>query len=369
MKILVTGAKGFIGKNLVYALRNNGYDDVLEFDTDTKEELLKEYCAECDFVFNFAGVNRPENIDDFAKGNTDFTRYILSLLEQNNNHCPFMFSSSIQAELENPYGISKRNGEKLVFEYGKRTGAKVLVYRFTNVFGKWCRPSYNSVIATFCYNIARGLPVTINDPDAILNLVHIDDLTNEMLNALKAKEVRAGEYCLVPVTHTVKLGYIADTIKDFAKCRKNLSIPDQSDDFIRKLYSTYLSYLPEDSFSYFLDMHCDSRGSFTEFIRTIDRGQVSINIIKPHIVKGNHWHDTKNEKFLVVSGQGVIRLRKPFSNEITEFYVSGDNMKAVDIPSGYTHNIENTGDSDMVIVMWANEPYIPEKPDTHYLEV
>lgn len=369
MKILITGAKGFIGKNLVAELKNRNYTDIFEYDRDTDPDLLDKYCEEADFVFHLAGVNRPKDESEFMEGNFGFTSTLLEKLKKYGNICPVMISSSIQAKLDNPYGRSKKAGEDLLFNYGKETGAKVLVYRFPNVFGKWCRPNYNSAIATFCHNIARDLPIIVNDPKIVLNLVYIDDLVNELINALEGKENRVGDFCEVPVVYTVTLGKIVELIYSFKKSREELSIPDMSDEFTKKLYSTYLSYLPEDQFSYELKMNVDNRGSFTEFIRTLDRGQVSVNISKPGITKGNHWHHTKNEKFLVVSGNGVIRFRKIDSDEIIEYFVSGDKLEVVDIPPGYTHNIENLGDTDMVTIMWANEPFDPENPDTYYLEV
>ena len=369
MKILVTGAKGFIGKNLIAELRNREYDDIFEFDKDTDLKLLDEYCKHSDFVFHLAGVNRPEEQSEFMEGNFGFTTVLLDTLKKYENKCPIMISSSIQAELNNPYGESKKAGENLLFSYSEETGARVLVYRFPNVFGKWCRPNYNSAVATFCHNISHNLPVQVNDPSVLMNLVYIDDVVNELISALEENENKVDEFCEVPVVHTITLGEIVDMIYSFKQSREDKSVPDMSDSFTKKLYSTYLSYLPEDQFSYELKMNIDQRGSFTEFIKTPDRGQVSVNISKPGITKGNHWHHTKNEKFLVVSGSGVIRFRKIDSDEIVEYFVSGDKMEVVDIPTGYTHNIENLGDSDMVTIMWANESFDPEKPDTYYLEV
>ena len=369
MKILITGAKGFIGKNLVAELRNRNYTDIFEYDKDTDPGLLDKYCKETDFVFHLAGVNRPKDQLEFMKGNFGFTSTLLDTLKKHKNNCPVMISSSIQAELDNPYGKSKKAGEDLVFEYSKETGARVLIYRFPNVFGKWCRPNYNSVVATFCHKISHDLPITVNDPNVVMNLVYIDDLVDELINALESKENKNGDFCEVPVVHTITLGEIVDLIYSFKKSRKERSIPNMSDLFTKKLYSTYLSYLPEDQFSYELKMNVDNRGSFTEFIRTPERGQVSVNISKPGITKGNHWHHTKNEKFLVVSGRGVIRFRKFDSDEVIEYFVSGDKLEVVDIPTGYTHNIENLGDTDMVTIMWVNECFDPDKPDTYYLEV
>jgi UDP-2-acetamido-2,6-beta-L-arabino-hexul-4-ose reductase len=369
VKILVTGAKGFIGKNLIAELKNRKYTDIFEFDKETEATLLDKYCKEADFVFHLAGVNRPKEEREFTEGNFGFTATLLDTLKKYNNTCPIMISSSIQAALDNSYGKSKMDAEELLFSYSKETGAKVLVYRFPNVFGKWCKPNYNSVIATFCYNIANDLPITINDPSTLMKLVYIDDVVEELIKALEGQENKVDKFCEVSTVYTNNLGKIADLIYSFKNSRLQLSVPDMSDDFTKKLYSTYLSYLPEDDFSYELKMNVDNRGSFTEFIRTKDRGQVSVNIIKPGIVKGNHWHHTKNEKFLVVSGKGVVRFRKINSDKVIEYYVSGEKLEVVDIPTGYTHNIENLGDSDMVTVMWANEAFNPEKPDTYFLEV
>ncbi len=369
MKILVTGAKGFIGKNLIAELRNRKYDDIYEYDIDTDFSLLDEFCKEADFVFHLAGVNRPEEQSEFMKGNFGFTSDLLNTLKKYNNTSTVMISSSIQAELDNPYGESKKAGENLMFEYSSETGAKVIVYRFPNVFGKWCRPNYNSAVATFCHNIAHDLTIQVNDPSVVMNLVYIDDVVNELINGLEGNENKVNSFCEVPVAYTITLGEIVDLILSFKKSREDRSVPNMSDTFTKKLYSTYLSYLPESQFSYELKMNIDQRGSFTEFIKTPDRGQVSVNISKPGITKGNHWHNTKNEKFLVVSGKGVIRFRKIDSDKVLEYFVSGDKMEVVDIPTGYTHNIENLGDSDMVTIMWVNEPFDPEKPDTYYLEV
>jgi UDP-2-acetamido-2,6-beta-L-arabino-hexul-4-ose reductase len=369
MKILVTGAKGFIGKNLIAELRNRKHIDIFEYDMDTEPTLLDEYCKEADFVFHLAGVNRPKEQSEFMEGNFGFTSTLLATLSEYKNNSPIMISSSIQAELDNPYGKSKKAGEDLLFRYGKETGTKILVYRFPNVFGKWCRPNYNSAVATFCHNIAHDLTINVNDSSVVMNLVYIDDVVEELINALNGKENKVGDFCEVPVVHTITLGEIVDLIYSFKKSREERTVPNMSDAFTKKLYSTYLSYLPEDKFCYELKMNVDNRGSFTEFIRTPERGQVSVNISKPRITKGNHWHHTKNEKFLVVSGKGVIRFRKIDSEEVIEYFVSGEKMEVVDIPTGYTHNIENLGDTDMVTIMWANESFDPERPDTYFLEV
>lgn len=369
MKILITGAKGFIGKNLISKLKNRKYVDIFEYDKDTDESLLNKFCKETDFVFHLAGVNRPKDQLEFMKGNVGFTSVLLNTLKNYNNTCPVMISSSSQAALDNPYGKSKKAGEDLLFKYAKETKAKVLVYRFPNVFGKWCRPNYNSAVATFCYNITHDMPVTVNDSNVVMNLVYIDDVVEELINALEGKENSVGNLCEVPKKYTITLGEIVDLIYSFKKSRNTFFIPDMSDEFTKKLYSTYLSYLPKDNFNYNLKMNIDNRGSFTEFLKTSDRGQVSVNISKPGVIKGNHWHHTKNEKFLVVSGNGIIRFRKINSDEVIEYFVSGEKMEVVDIPVGYTHNIENLGNTDMVTIMWANEPYDPNKPDTYYLEV
>lgn len=369
MKIMITGAKGFIGKNLIAELNNRGYEDLLLVDRDTTGEELRQFSNEAEFIYHLAGVNRPESDTEFEEGNVDFSDQLLSLLEENGNRAPILVSSSIQAELDNAYGKSKKAGENLVFEYGKKTGAKTLVYRFPNVFGKWCRPNYNSAIATFCHNIATGKDIQVNDESVVMTLVYIDDVVNELLAALKGKEFKVGQFCEVPTSHKQTLGWIAETIRSFKESRSNLHIPNVGDALTKKLYSTYLSYLAEDDFSYDLKMNVDDRGSFTEFLKSECTGQVSVNISKPGITKGQHWHHTKNEKFLVVSGEGVIRFRKLNTDKIIEYVVSGKKLEVVDIPVGYTHNIENTGENEMVTIMWVNELFDQENPDTYYLEV
>ncbi|PQD96309.1 capsular biosynthesis protein [Pradoshia eiseniae] len=368
MNILVTGARGFIGKNLVAELKNCGYHNIFEVDRHTESHIFEEYCKKADFIFHLAGVNRPMDIAEFREGNYGFTSTLLDTLKKYQNTCPVMMSSSIQASLSNPYGESKKAGEDLLFDYAKETGTEVKIYRFPNVFGKWCRPNYNSAIATFCYNISRDLPITVNNPKVELELVYIDDVVDELIYALTGGTKR-GHFYEVPVKHKEILGTIVDLIQSFKRSRDERLVPNLGNSFVKKLYSTYLSYLPEDQFAYPLKMNIDNRGSFTEFIKTPDRGQVSINISKPGITKGNHWHHTKNEKFLVVSGEGVIRFRKIDTDEVIEYFVSGNKLEVVDIPVGYTHNIENLGTTDMVTVMWANEWFDPENPDTFFVEV
>jgi len=366
MKILITGAKGFVGKNLTAELKNRGLDDLYLYDIDSKQEDLEKYCKDCDFIFHLAGVNRPKDEKEFMEGNFGFTSILLDELKKNNNKAPILITSSTQAELDNSYGKSKKAGEDLIFAYGNEVGTEVFVYRMTNVFGKWCRPNYNSAVATFCNNIANGLEIVVNDPNVVMKLIYIDDVIDEFINALNGKANRIGQFCQVPVEHTIKLGAIADLIYSFKRSREIFSLPDISNEFEKKLYSTYLSYLPVDEFAYDLKKNVDNRGSFTEFIRTNNRGQVSVNIAHPGITKGNHWHHTKNEKFLVVSGKALIQFRKVGEDIVYNYEVSGEEMKVVDIPCGYVHNITNIGEADLVTVMWANEAFNPEKPDTYF---
>jgi len=369
MKILITGAGGFIGKNLYYELKNRGYTDIFRYDIDTDPKLLDHYTSECDFIFHLAGVNRPLNESEFMEGNFGFTSTLLELLVKHNNKAPILITSSAQATLDNPYGKSKKAGEDLLFDYGAKNGVKTFVYRLANVFGKWCRPNYNSGVATFCHNIANDLPITVNDPNVLMKLVYIDDVINEFISAIGGVVTKSGEFCVIPIVHEVRLGEIADILRSFKESRNNLYLPDMSDPFTKKLYSMYLTYLPEQSLTYPLKMNIDDRGSFTEFLKTSDKGQVSVNISKPGITKGNHWHHSKNEKFLVVSGRGVVRFRNPDETKIIECFVSGDVLQVLDVPPGYTHNIENLGDTDMVAVMWVNEVFDKEAPDTYFLEV
>lgn len=398
MKILITGARGFVGKNLVAALENirDGKDrthpelsvsELYLYDIDSPPELLSEACRRCDFVFNLAGVNRPERPEEFMTGNFGFASTLLDTLKKYGNTCPVMVSSSIQATLigryDSDYGRSKRAGEDLMFAYGEEVGAKVLVYRFPNLFGKWCRPNYNSAVATFCNNIASDLPITVNDPSVTLELLYIDDLVDEMLLALSGREHRCefdgintvicegGKYCAAPVTHRVTLGEIVDLLHSFREQSSTLVMPEiPAGSFAKKLYSTYLSYLPKEKVSFPLKMNADARGSFTELLKTEKCGQFSVNVSLPGITKGQHWHNTKWEFFIVVSGHGLIQQRKVGSDEVLNFEVSGDKIEAVHMLPGYTHNIINLSDTEnLVTLMWANEQFDPNHPDTFFLPV
>ena len=396
MKILVTGAKGFVGRNLCANLRNiqEGKDrrfpelsieSVYEYDLDSTPEVLDAWCKEADFVFNLAGVNRPQNQEEFMQGNFGFASTLLDTLKKHKNTCPVMLSSSQQASLtgrfgNSEYGRSKKAGEDLFLDYGKETGAKVFVYRFPNLFGKWCRPNYNSAVATFCNAFANDLPYTVNDPSVELELLYIDDLVDEMIACLKGEEKRCefeglnvlpkvdGKYCYCPVTHHVTLGQIVEHLKSFAAQPQTLMIPEiPSNSFAKKLYSTYLSYLPKEKVAFPLKMNVDDRGSFTELVHTLNCGQVSINISKPGITKGQHWHNTKWEFFIVVSGHGLIQERKLGTDEVIEFEVSGDNIQCIHMLPGYTHNIINLSDTEnLVTVMYCNEIFDPNKPDTYF---
>lgn len=399
MNILVTGAKGFVGRNLIENLKtiqdgrnhtrpNLSIDEIYEYDLDTDPSMLDDYCAKADFVFNLAGIIRPKNQAEFMAGNFGFASDLLDALKKHQNRCPVMLSSSIQATLigrygQSDYGKSKLAGEKLFFSYSHETGAPVLVYRFPNLFGKWCRPNYNSAVATFCYNIAHGLPIQVNDTSTELELLYIDDLVEEMLDALEGKAHRceydgldvvpsaAGQYCYVPTTHKVTLGAIVEPLRQFKEHPQTLVLPEiPNGSFAKKLYSTYLSYLPKEAVTVPLKMNVDDRGSFTELLKTANCGQVSVNISKPGVTKGQHWHNTKWEFFMVVSGHGLIQERKIGSDEVLEFEVSGDRMEAVHMLPGYTHNIINLSDTEnLVTVMWANEQFDAHHPDTFFEKV
>ena len=385
MNILITGASGFVGRNLCAQLRNirdgkaknyavSGDLTLYEYDLNSTPEELDAYCRDADFVFNLAGVNRPQDPAEFMRGNFGFASTLLATLKKHGNTCPVMISSSIQAALDNPYGESKRAGEQLLFDYAEETGAKVLCYRFPNLFGKWCRPNYNSAVATFCNNIANDLPITVNDPSVVMHLVYIDDVVDELIGALTGGEHRDGAFCVVPTSHRITLGAIVDLLHTFRRMPETLEVPDTTKDgFAKKLYATYLSYLPSDRFAYDLKMNVDPRGSFTEIIRTADRGQFSVNVSKPGITKGQHWHHTKNEKFVVVHGRGLIQLRKVGTDENGQLYpvvnyeVSGEKIQVVEMIPGYTHNIVNLSDTeDLVTFMWCNECFDPAKPDTYF---
>jgi UDP-2-acetamido-2,6-beta-L-arabino-hexul-4-ose reductase len=383
MKILVTGAKGFVGRNLCVQLKNvrdnkarwyeAQVDEIYEYDIDSTAEELDEWCSKADFVFNLAGVNRPKDLKEFHEGNFGFASTLLDTLKTYKNTCPVMLSSSIQASLsgrfgDSEYGRSKKAGEELFFDYAKETGAKVLVYRFPNLFGKWCRPNYNSAVATFCNNIANDLPIQVNDPNVDMELLYIDDLVDEMMLALVGKEHRCESgYCYCPITHNIKLGEIVDLLKKFAEQPQTLLMPEiPNNSFAKKLYSTYLSYLPKEKTAFPLKMNVDERGSFTELLKTANCGQFSVNISKPGITKGQHWHNTKWEFFIVVKGRALIQQRNISTGEKREFEVSGDNIQAVHMLPGYTHNIINLSDSEeLITLMWANELFDPNRPDTY----
>ncbi len=377
MKILVTGSNGFIGKNLCESLRNirDGKDrsrfistdiDIFEYDIDTPREKLESYCKEADFVFHLAGVNRPKDENEFMKCNFGFTSVLLDELKRNNNKAPILITSSIQAALDNPYGKSKKAGEDLIFDYGKKESVKILVYRLPNVFGKWCKPNYNSVIATFCNNIANDLPITLNDRNHMMTLVYIDDVIDEFIKSLKGEENREERCCKIPIEHKITLGEIVDLLYNFKNQADTLFVPEIPDNsFTKKLYSTYVSYLPKEKIVFPFKMNIDERGSFTELFKTEKCGQFSVNISKPGITKGQHWHNTKWEFFIVVSGKGLIQQRKIGTEEVLNFEVSGDKIEAIYMLPGYTHNIVNLSNTEnLVTVMWANEQFDLSKPDT-----
>lgn len=369
MKILVTGANGFVGKNLVAELKNKGYKDIFEVTRETDPSILENYIPKCDFVFHLAGVNRPNEEQEFIQGNNIFTLKLLELLKKHQNQSPILFTSSIQALQDNPYGKSKKTCEDILFTHSKETGAKVLIYRLPNLFGKWCRPNYNSVIATFCHNIINDLKIQMNNPNIELTLGYIDDVLDEFLQALIGKESKKGDFCTITKTYKVKLGEIAEKLHSFKKSRDSLIMPSLEKELDRILYSTFLSYLEEDNFSYKLKKNTDHRGWLAEFIKSEETGQIFISKTKPGVTRGNHWHHTKVEKFLVIQGHAVIRFRKINSPKILEYHVNGESLEVVDIPVGYTHSIENIGEEDVITLFWACEIFDPEKPDTYYVEV
>ena len=371
--ILITGAGGFIGKNLVATLRTAGYTDLMCFEKEDTPETLAEYCRRAAFVVHLAGINRPQDPGEFYTGNAGLTDTLLADLEAAGNNAPVLVTSSIQAALDNDYGKSKLEAENAIFAHSQRTGAPVYVFRMEGVFGKWCRPNYNSVVATFCHNVAHGLPIQVRDPAYSLPLVYVDDVVQCILNAfdgLVMMDRSMRPICHIHPVYTTTLGHLAEVIQGFAAGRGTLAVPDLAENSLeKKLYSTYVSYLPENGFSYPLTMHCDARGSFTEILRTPERGQVSVNVIRPGIVKGNHWHHSKTEKFLVVAGTCTTRLRRIDSDAVHELVTSAEKLEVIDIPTGYTHNIENTGDTDAVVFMWVNEPFDPARPDTYPMKV
>lgn len=368
--VLITGANGFIGKNLVATLERMEDVEILKYGSENTIEQLEELVEKADFVFHLAGVNRPKDVKEYETGNKGFTEQLLRILKEKNKKVPVLLSSSIQATLDNPYGTSKKAAEDAVFQYGKETGANVYVYRLPNVFGKWCKPNYNSVVATWCYNIANNLPIQINDPSTKLTLVYIDDVIEEFINALYGKENQdVNGFCSVKRTFQVTLGELADILYSFKKSRETLVMPNLEGDFERFLYATYISYLPKGEFGYHLDMKRDNRGWLAEFIKSNQFGQIFISRTKPGITRGNHWHHTKVEKFLVIEGEAVIKFRSIHGSEVIEYRVSGEELRVIDIPPGYTHSITNVGETDVITLFWANEIFDPEQPDTYFLEV
>lgn len=368
MRVLVTGANGFVGKNLISHLSLNKDIEVFKYDIDSSLDDLDKYTKECDFVYHLAGVNRPQNTSEYMEGNFGFTNVLLNKLIENNNKCPIMISSSIQAELENDYGKSKKAGEDLIFKYGKDNNAKVYVYRFPNLFGKWCRPNYNSVIATFCNNIANNLEIVVNDENKELNLAYIDDVCEELVSCLNDNPHREENFCYVPTTYTKSLGYIANLIKSFKKNDHGIMVPSTGDEFTKKLYATYISYVPLKNMVVDLEEHRDNRGIFCELVRTKEAGQVSISTTNPEIVRGGHYHHTKMERFIVIKGKAKIKFEHVITHETYEFEVSGDKLQYVTIPVGYQHSINNIGNEELILILWANELFDPNKTDTYVME-
>lgn len=369
MKVLITGANGFVGRNLVSNLSLNKEIEIYKFDRDNTEEELDKFTKDCEFVFHLAGVNRPQNQEEFMEGNFGFTSTLLEYLKKNKNKCPIMISSSIQAELDNEYGKSKKAGEDLIFKYGKDNDVKVFVYRFPNLFGKWCRPNYNSVIATWCNNVAHNEEIRVDDPSKELTLVYIDDVCNELIKCLNNEETKDGDYCIVPIFYKKTLGEISSLIKSFKENDRGIMVPSTGDVFTKDLYATYISYVPLEELVVDLQEHRDNRGVFCELVRTKEAGQVSISTTNPEIVRGGHYHNTKMERFIVIKGKAKIEFEHVIDHNKFEFEVSGDKLQYVTIPVGYQHSINNIGDDELVLILWANELFDPNIPDTYVMEV
>ena len=368
--VLITGASGFLGKNLVASLEQNKDVEILTYSRNNTIEELEQFIRKSDFIFHLAGVNRPQDLSEFDSSNRGFTENLLNLMDKQNRKIPVLFPSSIQATLDNPYGISKLAAEKALLNWSNKNDIAVYIYRLPNVFGKWCRPNYNSVVATFCYNIARGLPIKIDDPSKELTLVYVDDVISEFINAFNGNpHMDEDGYCIIPRTFKVTLQELADKLFEFAQTRESLTMPDFKDDFTRFLYATYISYLPEDDFGYDLEMKTDNRGWLSEVIKSKHFGQIFISKTKPGITRGNHWHHTKVEKFLVIQGEALIKFRQIYGDKVIEYRVSGEDLKVLDIPPGYTHSITNIGDTDLITLFWADEIFELDRPDTYYLEV
>ena len=368
MKVLITGSNGFVGKNLISNLSLNKEIEIYKYDKESTLEELDKYTKDCDFIYHLAGVNRPEKPEEFMEGNFGFTSTLLDYLKKNNNKCPIMISSSIQAELDNDYGKSKKAGEDLIFNYGKENDIEVFVYRFPNLFGKWSRPNYNSVIATFCYNVSHNIEITINDESKELRLAYIDDVCNELIKCLNNKETKDGEFCIVPITYTKTLGEIASLIKSFKDNDRGIMVPSTGDVFTKNLYATYISYVPLEELVVDLEEHRDNRGVFCELVRTKEAGQVSVSTTNPNIERGGHYHNTKMERFIVIKGKAKIEFEHVIDHNKYEFIVSGDKLQYVTIPVGYQHSINNIGDDELVLILWANELFNPEIPDTYVME-
>lgn len=368
MKVLVTGSNGFVGRNLISNLSLNKTIEIYKYDKESTLEELDQYTKDCEFVYHLAGVNRPQDPQEFMKGNFEFTTTLLDSLKKNNNRCPVMISSSVQAKFDNDYGKSKKAGEDLLFQYGKDNNVKVFVYRFPNLFGKWCKPNYNSVIATWCYNVSHNLEIKVDDPLKELNLVYIDDVCNELIKCLDNKETKDGDYCIVPITYTKSLDEISNLIKSFKLNDKGIMVPSTGDIFTKDLYATYVSYVPVEELVVDLEEHRDNRGVFCELVRTKEAGQVSISTTNPNIVRGGHYHNTKMERFIVIKGKAKIEFEHVIDHNKFEFEVSGDKLQYVTIPVGYQHSINNIGDEELVLILWANELFDSNIPDTYVME-